>query len=99
LNELVSGLSVLCGGTRDDKCKIAFQIYDSNGDGFISLDEMVSYLTSVFRVVYASEDGLTQKIGASVEMLASITACDCFKVCLMFKKLGKVFYIILPLFI
>ena len=38
--ELASGLSVLCGGSRDDKVRAAFDLYDLNGDGFISLDEV-----------------------------------------------------------
>ena len=29
--ELASGLSVLCGGSRDDKVKAAFSLYDING--------------------------------------------------------------------
>ena len=41
LAELSSGLSVLCGGSRDDKVRAAFSLYDSNGDGFISLAEMI----------------------------------------------------------
>merc|ERR1711871_164737 len=50
-SELASGLSVLCGGTRDQKAEAAFALYDYNGDGFISLEEMTRYLTSVFKVM------------------------------------------------
>ncbi len=39
-SELASGLSVLCGGSRDDKAKAAFSLFDYNGDGYISLEEM-----------------------------------------------------------
>jgi Ca2+-binding EF-hand superfamily protein len=49
--ELGSGLSVLCGGNRDSKVQAAFDLYDANGDGFIALDEMTSYLGSVFKPV------------------------------------------------
>jgi Ca2+-binding EF-hand superfamily protein len=48
-SEFASGISVLCGGSRDEKVENAFALYDYNGDGFISLDEMVSYLTNVFK--------------------------------------------------
>ena len=51
-SELASGLSVLCGGSRDEKAEAAFALYDYNGDGYISLEEMTRYLTSVFKVMY-----------------------------------------------
>ena len=51
-SELASGLSVLCGGSRDDKAEAAFALYDYNGDGFISLEEMTRYLASVFKVMF-----------------------------------------------
>lgn len=56
--ELLSGLSILCGGTRDDKVLAAFELFDLNGDGFISQPEMEQYLTSVFRVVFQTSEGL-----------------------------------------
>ena len=43
-SELASGLSILCRGSRDDKVRAAFSLYDANGDGFISLEEMTTYL-------------------------------------------------------
>ncbi len=48
--EMLAGLSVLCGGSQDDKVETAFRVYDLNHDGFVSEDEMVAYLTAVFRV-------------------------------------------------
>ena len=51
--ELASG-SILCSGTRDEKVRSAFSLFDYNGDGFITLDEMTRYLTSVFRVCESS---------------------------------------------
>ena len=49
---IASGLSVLCVGPRDAKVQSAFALFDKNQDGFISFDEMESYLTSVFKVLY-----------------------------------------------
>ena len=43
--ELASGLSVLCGGTSETKIRAAFALYDYIGDGFITQDEMVQYLS------------------------------------------------------
>ena len=54
-SELASGLSVLCGGSRDDKAKAAFSLFDYNGDGYISLEEMTRYLASVFKVMYETQ--------------------------------------------
>ncbi|RLN71352.1 hypothetical protein BBJ28_00016818, partial [Nothophytophthora sp. Chile5] len=75
--ELASGLSVLCGGTKDQKVEAAFSLFDFNGDGFISLDEMTRYLTSVFRVLFqVSPD--TQSLGVSPEELGEVTAQQAF---------------------
>ncbi len=51
---------------------------DVNGDGVISMTEMVSYLTSVFRVVYASEPQSVSHLRVSAEELAIATATQCF---------------------
>ncbi|RLN77040.1 hypothetical protein BBJ28_00008459, partial [Nothophytophthora sp. Chile5] len=76
--ELSSGLSVLCGGSREEKVRAAFALYDFNQDGFISLDEMVRYLSSVFKVLYETSPGTDAKLGVLPEELATITAEQCF---------------------
>lgn len=77
--ELASGLSVLSGSSMDDKVRAAFRLYDINGDGYITLDEMVSYMTSIFRVMYETSDATKTKMGVSPEELAKVTASQCFK--------------------
>ncbi|GAB9463592.1 Recoverin family protein [Globisporangium polare] len=77
--ELASGLSVLSGSSMDEKVRAAFQLYDINGDGYITLDEMVSYMTSIFRVMYETSDATKTKMGVSAEELAKVTASQCFK--------------------
>ena len=43
--EFVQGLSSLSGGSsKEDKLRFAFQIYDTNGDGFISNGELFTTL-------------------------------------------------------
>ena len=69
-SELASGLSVLCGGSREDKVEAAFALYDLDGDGTISLDEMTTYLTSVFKVMYETQPGTAERMGVSAEELA-----------------------------
>ncbi|CAI5740369.1 unnamed protein product [Peronospora farinosa] len=77
--ELASGLSVLSGSSMDDKVRVAFQLYDINGDGYITHEEMVSYMTSIFRVMYETTDSTKTKMGVSPEELARATAGQCFK--------------------
>jgi Ca2+-binding EF-hand superfamily protein len=36
--ELAVGISILCPGSQEDKIKAAFDLYDENGDGVISLE-------------------------------------------------------------
>ena len=77
--ELASGLSVLCGGTRDNKAASAFSLYDFNNDGFISLEEMEQYLNSVFKVLYAAQPGTQESMGGiSAAELAGLTAEHAF---------------------
>ena len=45
--ELAAGLSLLCGGSSDDKITAVFKLFDLDGDGVITLTEMTTYLTSV----------------------------------------------------
>ncbi len=52
---------------------------DANGDGFISVEEMLQYLTSVFRVLYASEPGVAERAGVSAEELAESTTLHAFQ--------------------
>lgn len=76
--ELASGLSVLCAGSKEDKVRAAFTLYDLNSDGFISLHEMTHYLTSVFKVLLAANPAAARKMGVSPEELGKITAEQCF---------------------
>merc|ERR1740133_954647 len=77
--ELSSGLTVLCGGDRDEKAAAAFALYDYNGDGVISKDEMERYLTSVFKVMYHAEERTEKAMGCSAEELAGATADEAFE--------------------
>lgn len=47
--------------------------------GFISLDEMIQYMTSIFKVMYATSDEAKRQMGVSPEELARVTATQCFK--------------------
>ena len=73
-----------CAGTEAEKLHATFKLVDKNGDGFISMDEMVKFLSAIFRVVLSP--GLTasmRSLGVEVDGaldLAAATALECFKV-------------------
>ena len=58
----------------------AFRLYDYNGNGYITEDEMTLYLLSVFRVLQLTEDG-DQVNRVSPEELAMMTARSAFEQC------------------
>lgn len=81
-DELGSAVSVLCGGTRDDKVRAAFSLYDYNNDGWITIDEMVSYMTSVFTLLFNTTSGISESMGGiDPNELAELTAKQCFLEC------------------
>lgn len=45
------GLSLLLRGSLHEKLQWAFSLYDINGDGVITSDEMVSIITSVYDIM------------------------------------------------
>jgi len=81
--ELICGISLLCAGSEEEKIHAVFAMFDENGDGFVSLDEMFKFLKSVFRVVLTPNvKAVMNTMGVGVESaddLASVTALECFK--------------------
>ncbi len=51
---------------------------DADGDGYISFEEMLSYLSSVFKVMDALEPQSFSQSGIFPEDLAASTAVQCF---------------------
>ena len=78
-SELSSGLSVLCGGDRESKIEAAFSLYDSDGVGFISIEEMSRYLKLVFFVLNETTPATFQRMDITPDHLAEITAEHCFQ--------------------
>ena len=76
--EVSTGLTVLTAGSRDEKARSAFALFDYDGSGSISRDEMERYLTCVFRVVYEIESQTKDAMGVAPEKLAKITTDQCF---------------------
>ena len=46
--ELASGLSALCSGSREEKARSAFALYDVDDSGTIDLDEMTAVRWKMF---------------------------------------------------
>merc|ERR1711935_165967 len=67
------------GGERDDKVRAAFELFDADGDGYITKYEMYTYLCSVFRVLYETNPSTQARIDASVETLAKATTEQAFE--------------------
>ena len=53
-------------------------MFDIDNDGHISLDEMILYLTSVFRVLYKTMPDQVENVEVEPEVLARATAKQCF---------------------
>jgi len=45
--EFVSGLSVLSRGNLHEKLLWTFSLYDTNGDGIVTKDEMLDIVTAI----------------------------------------------------
>lgn len=77
-NEALNSLIVLCGGTPDQKSEATFMLYDVNGDGLISFDELLEHHTTVFRILYRVNPQSIDKLGESPESLARATVESIF---------------------
>jgi Ca2+-binding EF-hand superfamily protein len=76
-SDLAAGLSILCGDGEAEKVAAAFQLFDTDGDGFITQQEMTAYLTSVYRIVFTASPVTAAAMSAAhltPESLAQETA-------------------------
>ncbi len=51
IKDFVTGLSVLARGTLPEKLQWAFSLYDINGDGIITKDEMTDIVTAIYDMI------------------------------------------------
>lgn len=49
--DFVTGLSILSRGSIDEKLRWTFSLYDINGDGCITRDEMTDIVTAVYELM------------------------------------------------
>ena len=70
---------MLCGGTSNEKARAVFALYNFDGDGVISLEDMVGYLTSVFKIMYHAKPETAYQMDVSAKDLAAATAEQAFE--------------------
>lgn len=51
LQEFIQNLSTLLRGTMEEKLRWTFALYDINGDGFITQEEMTDIATAVYELM------------------------------------------------
>eukprot|EP00927_Polykrikos_kofoidii_P009609 TRINITY_DN1400_c0_g1_i1.p1 TRINITY_DN1400_c0_g1~~TRINITY_DN1400_c0_g1_i1.p1 ORF type:complete len:433 (+),score=64.43 TRINITY_DN1400_c0_g1_i1:60-1358(+) len=81
--ELLSGVSLFCKGTETDKIDAWFGMFDENGDGYVSMDEMFKFFHSIFKIgctpeVMSAVNGMGVTV-EDAEALASVTALEVFQ--------------------
>lgn len=70
LQDFVVGLSILSRGSLDEKLRWTFSLYDINGDGCITREEMTDIVTAVYELMgkfadpnlNANHEGVRQKV-------------------------------------
>jgi Ca2+-binding EF-hand superfamily protein len=79
VREFYTGISLLSSGTPEEKVTLAFEAYDADGDGFISLSEMIAYFTSFFTICCDMSEDVKVSLGhATPQQTAIATAQRCF---------------------
>jgi Ca2+-binding EF-hand superfamily protein len=79
ISELVNGLSVFCGGGMAEKVLNSFALQDTDRDGYISRTDMVTYMRSVFTLLFQISPDLGAAAGCEPEDLAVRTTSHAFQ--------------------
>ncbi|NXU52813.1 EFCB1 protein, partial [Turnix velox] len=77
--EWVEGLSVFLRGTLEERIKYCFEVYDLNGDGYISRDEMFQMLKNSLVKEPSEEDpdeGIKDLVDIALKKMASNLLID-----------------------
>jgi Ca2+-binding EF-hand superfamily protein len=78
LLEVASGVSLLCGGSDDEKIDTLFALFDTNDDGVMSRSELQTYLVAAFRVMLEAEELEEDGAAFSAGDMAAEAVADCF---------------------
>lgn len=74
LQDFVQGLSILSRGSVEEKLRWTFQLYDINGDGYITREEMTDIVTAIYELMGRLPDELPEeeKIKGKVERIFQV---------------------------
>mmetsp|Transcript_840 Transcript_840/g.1328 ORF Transcript_840/g.1328 Transcript_840/m.1328 type:complete len:196 (+) Transcript_840:125-712(+) len=83
--EFLAGMTLLIGGSSEEKLKTTFSLFDLDGDGYISLAELTTYLSTFFDVCFSLDpkfhNRFTRDDGKhySAAEVGESTAINCFE--------------------
>ena len=78
VDELLAGLTVLCGGGQAEKFEAGFRVFDFDGDGALTEAELAAFLSATFRVTFIASPGQAAAAGVGPGALAAATAAAAF---------------------
>ena len=84
--ELCTGVALIANksGSRRERIEALFRLFDENGDGFITPEEMRSYLEAVYNTLMAIKPAVASRIKSiqlTPAVLAEATTAQCFEDC------------------
>ena len=59
--EFICGLSITCHGTREDKLRWAFNMYDIDKSGTITEDELTEIIRSIYNMMSENDNALEEE--------------------------------------
>lgn len=73
--DFVQGLSILSRGSVEEKLRWTFSLYDINGDGFITREEMTDIVTAIYELMGRLPDECPEeeKIKGKVEQIFQVS--------------------------
>ena len=77
--ETAACLCTLSGSSRAHKARQVFDLFDDDDDGWISVDELRSFLSSVFRMAFTIEPAEASKLDGTFEECVNATVIGCFQ--------------------
>ena len=78
LIELAKGLTILCGGSMQDKIEGAFMLFDYNNSETLDFEELTSMLSVVYKVFFQNRKGFEKTANVEPGELADIVGQKCF---------------------
>ncbi|GAB5360930.1 hypothetical protein AAMO2058_000670300 [Amorphochlora amoebiformis] len=82
--EFLAGMTIIMGGSSEQRLRSTFRLFDSNGDGFITFEEMVQYFSSFFEACFNLDHNFHNRFTKpdgkryTAKDVAESTALNCF---------------------